>query len=327
MLSRIKTRLGESRADVAMSLIVIVWGVHYIVVKDALSHFAPLTFNAIRFSLGLSILLIAALRNGSAMRIRREDMGKLLVLGLIGPFGYQVLFIQAMGRTTSTNVALLVATMPTWTALLTISMGIVMIRRQMIVGIVMSLIGVAFVVLGRAGASFSLSSDDLLGSGLILVAAMLSAIYNIHVKSLIDRYGGSVIAVWTYILTTVGLIIVASPQLIRLTAHDLPLRVWPNLLYSGLLSSAMGFLVEYYAIRRIGPPRTAAYYNFIPLVAAAAGVIIIGEPLSIGLIIGGSLVLSGVVIVRRNTYLRFPPPKPLPEPRDTAVRVSPAVKS
>jgi drug/metabolite transporter (DMT)-like permease len=329
MLFRVQTLLRQRRADAAMSLIVIVWGVHYIVVKDAIAHLPPLTFNALRFSLGLPVLGVAAWRNRAALRVAREDLPRLLVLGLIGPFGYQIFFILGLGRTTSTNTALLTATMPTWTALLTILLGIVMIRRQMITGVIMSLLGVALVILGRSGAALSLSPDDLTGSALVLGGAMVAAFYNIFVKPLIDRYGGTVIAVWTYCLTAAGLIVVSAPDLLTLTARDLPPRLWPHLLYSGLLSSAMGFLVENYAIRAIGPARTASYYNFIPLIAAAAGVLVLGDSLSAALVTGGALTLSGVLVVRKNTYLRLPAradraPAPRPEP---AALTSPAADS
>ncbi len=49
----------------------LVWGVHYIVVKDALSDLAPLTFNAIRFSIGLPVILLAGLQRPAALRIAR----------------------------------------------------------------------------------------------------------------------------------------------------------------------------------------------------------------------------------------------------------------
>jgi drug/metabolite transporter (DMT)-like permease len=296
-----------------MALIVVVWGVHFIVVKDAISDLPPLTFNAIRFVMGLPLLLFLGLRNPAAMRIDRRDIPRLIGLGLLGPFGYQIGFILGLQHTTSTNTALLTATMPTWTALLTLVLGVIMIRRQLILGVVISLVGVVLVVMSRSGASLALSAEDLLGSSLALGAAIVTAIYNLSIKPLIDRYGGTVIAVWTYCLTTVALIVCASPDLITVTPADLPLSIWPHIIYSGVISCALGFLVENYAIRHIGPARTSLYYNFTPLIAAAAAVLVLGEPLNAGLVIGAGLTLWGVVIVRHNTYLRLPKTEPLPD--------------
>lgn len=311
-----------NRAEVSLSVIVVVWAVHFIVVKDAIDILPPLAFNALRFSLGLPLLLAAGLRSPSALRVDRRDIPRLLVLGMIGPLGYQIFFILGLDRTTSTNTALLVSTMPTWTALLTMALGIIMIRRQMITGVIMSLAGVALVILSQSGSGLSIAPSDLVGSGLALCGAIVAAWYNIMIKPLVDRYGSTAVAVWTYLITTGGLLLAAAPDLATLTADNLPLRVWPNLLYSGILSCGAGFLVENYALRRIGPARTASYYNFQPVIAAAAGVIVLGDPLTAGLVIGGVLVLWGVLVVRRNTYLRLPStPDPDPVRRRDAVPV------
>ncbi len=311
MFEVLKKPIRAHSADVAMSLIIVVWAVHFIVVKDALSDLPPLTFNAIRFSLGLPVLLIAALRDLPALRIARQDVPRLLMLGLIGPLGYQIGFILGLQRTTSTNTALLIATLPTWTALLSISMGIIMLRRQMIFGVIMSLIGVGLVIVGSSDTGLAISRGDLIGSTLALGAAVVSAVYYIGIKPLVDRYGGTVVAVWTYCITTAALLVIAAPDLIKLTPADLPMKFWPHLFYSGVLSSAFGFLVETYAIHHIGPTRVSVYYNFEPIIAAAAGIAVLGDPLTAGVVAGAALTLGGVMIVRRNTYLRLPKTEPI----------------
>ncbi|MBI5958583.1 MAG: DMT family transporter, partial [Chloroflexi bacterium] len=131
--------------------------------------------------------------------------------------------------------------------------------------------------------------------------------YNISIKPLVDRYGSTTVAVWVYVITMIGLLVVAIPDLARLSADQLPPRVWPNLFYSGVLSCGLGFLAESYAIRALGPTRMSSYSNFTPIVAAAAGIAVLGESISLGVLAGGALTLIGVVLVRRNTYLRLPP--------------------
>ena len=318
MLYRFQDVLRTRRADVAMSLITVVWAVHFIVVKDAITYLPPLAFNAVRFSLGLPVLLTAALRSPAGMRLARADVPRLLALGLLGPLGYQFFFAMAIDRTTTTNTALLTSTAPMWTALFSLALGILVIRRPMLIGLSMSVIGVSLVVLGGAESGPSLSTTDLLGSTMALSGALCAALYNISIKPLVDRYGSTTVAVWVYMITMVGLFVIAAPDLLTLTADNLPLRVWPNLLYSGVLSSASGFLVESYAIRSIGPTRMSSYSNFTPVIAAVAGILVMGDSLTAGLLIGGGLALAGVVLVRKNTYLRLSPTPPAPHPASAA---------
>jgi drug/metabolite transporter (DMT)-like permease len=78
----------------------------------------------------------------------------------------------------------------------------------------------------------------------------------------------------------------------------------PNILYSGLLSTGLGFPIANYALKALGPTRSAAYHNVTPIIAAGFGIILLSEPVTPGLAIGACLTLVGVVIVRQNTFIR-----------------------
>jgi len=300
------TRIAFKRylPEISMGLIILIWGFHFIVIKDAISGFDSRTYNSIRFAVGAPILSLLGLRYWR--RLAWRDGVRLLLLSLMGQTGYQVLFMQGLSLTTSTNTALLTATLPVWTAVLSIVLGLVRIHRLMILGVIITFGGVALVVLGQSGSRLSLSHDDLIGSGLVLLGTLLSAVFNLYSKPIVDRYGGMAVALWTYWITVVSLAVYALPQLVALSADDLPLRIWPNLFYSGVLAGVGGYVVWNYALRELGPSRAVNYYNFTPLVAAFAGVIVLGEPITAGLMLGGTLTLLGVVIVRRNLYLRPP---------------------
>lgn len=303
-MDNLRKSLYPWRADLAMSLITLIWGFHFVVVKDSLDDFAPLTFNAIRFALGLPLILLLAWRTPAARHVPRQAWGGILAIALLGSVGYQVAFVTSMNYTTSTNVALLIATSPTWTALISLAQRRLMALRGLLVGIALTLAGVVLVVLGRAGAGLALSHDDLLGSGIMLVGALLAAISALIGKPVVDRAGSMPVAIWSYMLTVSGLGLLALPDLITLTAADLPLRVWPNLLYSGVLSSVGGFIVWNYALRLIGPTRAAGYQNITPIIAAGSSILLLGESLTLALIAGGTLTLIGVILTRRNTFLR-----------------------
>lgn len=302
-----------------MSAITLIWGFHFVVVKDSLDDFAPLTFNAIRFSLGLPLMLLIAWRTPAAWHVPRAAWRGILAIAALGSIGYQVGFVNSLKYTTSTNVALLAATAPTWTALISLARGRLEVRRWLLIGIGITLAGVVLVVTGRAGSGLALSHDDVIGSLIMLVAALLAAISALIGKPTVDQAGSMPVAIWSFTLTVGGLALLASPDLITLTADDLPPRVWPNLLYSGLLSSVGGFVIWNYALRLLGPTRAAAYSNITPIIAALAGVLLLGESVTAVLLVGGVLTLVGVVLTRRNLFAR--PAKPTPDPDSTSAEV------
>ena len=316
----LQTSLQRHRADAMMTVMVFVWGFHFIVVKDAVGDMDPLTYNAVRFTVGLPALMLFALRDRAWLHVSRRDLWLLLVLTLTGPLLYQIGFALGIKRTTSANTALLVATMPAWTAFFSIALGLVEIRRRLLTGIAVTLAGMALVVLSRSENGLSLSHDDLVGSALVLGAAMVGGLGNVTSKPVVDRVGGMTMAIWKYIFSTIGLLAVSTPQLVHFSSDTLPLHTVPNVLYSGILSGVGGYMAVHIALKDIGPTRTSAYFNYNPIVAGAAGVLILGEPLTAGLLIGGALTLWGVSVVRHNTYMRkkasadpVQPPTPTPE--------------
>ena len=49
----LQSAFQRHRADALMTVMVFVWGFHFIVVKDAVGDMDPLTYNAVRFTIGL----------------------------------------------------------------------------------------------------------------------------------------------------------------------------------------------------------------------------------------------------------------------------------
>jgi O-acetylserine/cysteine efflux transporter len=305
--SVLKRLLKDHRADLLMSGMVFVWGFNFIVLKNGVENIPPLTFNALRFLIGLPLILLLAWCERHLIGMVRRDIVLVGLLALTGPVLYQIGFALGIKRTTSTNAALLVATMPTWTALVSIMIGMVQIRRRLLIGMGVTLVGVLLVVYSRSSGDFALSHDDLIGSALLLAAAIANGIANVVNKPVVDRLGGMRLAIWKYVFTTIGLSLIAAPGLLSLSGHDLPLRVVPNILYSGILSGVGGFVIVHYALHEMDPTRSASYYNFNPIVAAFAGILILGEPFSLLLLAGGVLTVGGVVVVRNNIYARRKP--------------------
>ncbi len=290
-----------------MTFMVIIWGFHFIVMKNAVEDLAPLTFNALRFVVGLPLLILFAAHERGWMHLALRDIALIAFLTAIGPLMYQVGFALGIKRTTSTNAALIIATMPTWTAFFSMVLRLVEVRRRLLGGMGMSLVGVALVVLSRSETGLALSRDDLIGSALLVGAAMAGGLANVFSKPVVDRIGGMPTAIWKYVFTSLGLVILSAPDLFTLTAQDVPLSAMPNVLYSGMLSGVGGFLIVHFAVREIGPTRMSSYFNFNPIVAAFAGIVILSEPFSVWLLVGGALTVIGVAVVRGNTYMRKRP--------------------
>ncbi len=303
-MSHLQRWVQDNSADLGMIFLSLILGFHFIVVKDALEIFQPITYNALRFTLAFPAVLALALRNRQLMRFEQQDLRYLFAITIVGLVGYQVLFVLSLNFTTSTNSALLIATMPIWTALISIFRRIMEPRTGLTIGLIVTFVGVAVVILSQGDASFSISRDDIWGSLMALGAAMALGTNAVLSQPLVVRYGGLSNALYKHMFTSLGLVIIAVPDLMTLRPADIPSSIWPNLLYSSFLASLSGFLISNYALGKIGAARTATYNNFWPIVAAISGIIVLGETLTPLLLIGGILTLAGVAIARHYMHSR-----------------------
>jgi drug/metabolite transporter (DMT)-like permease len=80
---------------------------------------------------------------------------------------------------------------------------------------------------------------------------------------------------------------------------EVSLDIWLALAYLGICGSFLGFVWYYQGISKIGPVRTAAYNNLIPVFAMLLSVIILGESIALYTLYGSLLVIGGVYLVNR----------------------------
>ena len=71
---------------------------------------------------------------------------------------------------------------------------------------------------------------------------------------------------------------------------------------SGALTSGLGYVIWYAALRGLTTPQAAVVQLSVPLLAAIGGVIFIAEILTLQLIISTALILGGILIVITGRY-------------------------
>jgi len=128
---------------IGMSL---VWGINFSVVKIALTDLSPLSFNSLRFVLASLFLLILLWILERDLSFRREDVGRLVLLGFIGHTLYQLCFISGIALTAAGESSLIYGTTPIFVALLSSVLGVERVRRKVWHSVILSFIGVFLVV-------------------------------------------------------------------------------------------------------------------------------------------------------------------------------------
>ncbi len=273
----------------------LIWGVNASVMKLAVTEMPPLVFNAARLGLA-SIALVALALGVRQTHLTRRDVGMLLVLGVLGTGLYQFFMIEGLARTRAGTTALILSSGPAFVALFGRLLGIERITRRGMMGIALSMVGIAFVALTQPDALTRRAT--LLGSALVLIGCICWSLFAVLIKPYANRLDGRVVTAITIVGGTVPLSLLALPALDRTAWDELSLATWGAIVYAGLASMVIAYLFWNRGVRLLGPTRTAAFGNLQPIFALAAARVILGEKPGVWQLVGALGIIAGVLLTR-----------------------------
>ena len=271
------------------------WAGNFIVIKSALTDVPPVGFTVLRFILASAILLVVLRWREGSIRISLRDLAPLAALGALGFGAYQILWTTALGRISAGDSAVLIAASPVLTALMAIALGTDAMTPAKLLGACISFLGVVIVV--AAGAGIALTGEAL-GYLLTLLAAVCWATYSVLGGPVLRRHSPLRATTWA---TVAGTVVMAVPGFAQLATADLSRIHAVDLLsvaYSGTLAAGIGNVIVLNGIGLLGPTRVTALQTLVPALAVVLAFLILGEPIRLGQIVGGAIIVGGVVLTR-----------------------------
>lgn len=279
---------------------VFVWGLTFISTKNLLEHFSPVEILLMRFAIGI-VALYPLCPHILHVRNRREELDFALA-GLFGICLYYLLENIALSYTYATNVGVIVAVVPFFTAILS---RIVFgkeekLGRWFFPGFAISMFGVAIVSFSGGEAGF-----DIKGDLLALLAGLMWAIYSIILRRIAVRgYNTMQITRRTFLYGFVFMLPAAwamgfDPDWGALLQPS----VMQDLLFLGLIASAVCYVTWGFSLTRLGAVSASLYIYLIPVITAIASALLLGEPLTYLTAIGVAFTLAGLILSQKGTGL------------------------
>jgi drug/metabolite transporter (DMT)-like permease len=291
-------------AHAGLFLMTVIWALNFVIIKIGLASVPAMAFNALRYPLASITVYLILRRSGPIPRPRGNDVWRVLALGFLGNFLYQLFFITGVDHTRAGTASLLLASTPIITALLSAALGHERVTPRMWIGAFAAFLGLALVVLGNPTATtegLHLRTGDLI----MVLASFSWAIYTVGSKKLIDRYGSLPFTAWTMWVGTIGLIAVGMPEMLALRYRSVPAFAWLALIYSGVLSIGVAYVLWYHGVRRIGNARTSAYSNLVPVLALLFAWLWLGEVPTGSQMLGAFVIIAGVTLARSGAAREF----------------------
>ena len=286
--------------DVSLFGVAIIWGVNIPIMKIGLDHpdMNGFVFSAVRLTISAVVLAAFAFRERrrGVLPNPRISWKSIIIFAIMISGVYQLLFLLGIERTTSGNTALIIATVPVWTALF----ARVFLSEKLLLmawgGLFVALAGTVIVALQKG--DVDASHEHLIGNLTVLGAALIwsgGTVYSRRLLKIISptqlSATAAVIALPVHLLFAIGHYESSLPALESDT-------VWLIILYAGVLSSGLALPMWNFGVRHAGAAHAAVIQNLIPLVAIIAAWLTRGESVTNAQLWGGTLIVSGLVIMR-----------------------------
>jgi drug/metabolite transporter (DMT)-like permease len=198
--------------------------------------------------------------------------------------------------TSAASTGLIFATAPVWGLLLGAVLGLERPTVRGIVGLALSVVGVAVVVFEGFGSG----GDSLIGDLLVLIASVGVGCYTVLSMPLLERHTPLAVAGYPVVFGAPFLLVLSSPYLLNLEWGSVGVGSWAAVVFSALFATAFAFAGWQRGISRIGANRVLVYQYLITVVGVASGIVFFGETLGIEKIVGGAVILIGVYLARRQ---------------------------
>jgi len=275
-----------------------IWSVAFVSNKALLAYISPIENMILRFSIAYLLLLLLYPR---LIPLQFVDEVRFFLLGFLGIFVYFLLENFALKYTQAANVGLYMGALPLFTAIFAHFLTKdERLNRNIIIGFLVAIVGIALILLDGVGFQVRLKGDLL-----AILAALVFALYSVALKLAPKGYHYIVITRKSFLYGILLMVcyFLLSGKSFHLQALTITV-VWSNILFLGLLSSGLAFILWQQGIERIGAMSASNYIYLVPLITAITGIVALGEKLTIKMVIGAILILIGLFIAQRRKVER-----------------------
>lgn len=282
----------KSSALLALAFAIFTWGISYVFVRSLVLASGPSDSIVIRMCSVAIICLPLLVFTG--WRIDRDDILKLILTGSVGMFGYFLGTIFGFARVSSGFGGIIISTQPMMIALMATALGTEKLSASMLVGMAISFAGSLFLFNGNAGAAQS-TSDLIIGGLMIFACGIAWAIYVIFSRPLVEKYGALKITAWSLILCAPPALVFASSSTWGAVA-DLRPSDWQALAFLSVISTFIALAAWNFAASHLRSTTMGASLYLVPVLAVAAGWLVLDEKITLTTLFAGFLILAGVAI-------------------------------
>lgn len=280
------------------------WGTAFMAIKVGLDYFPPVFFAALRYDVaGVVMLGYVAVASERRVPRGRDEWWLVFVGGTLLIAGYHAFLFVGEQYTTSAVAAVVVSLSPVLTT--GFARALLPSERLTPLGIAGLLLGLVGVVVLSAPDAGNLLSADVFGKALVFAAAVSFALGSVLTRRVDTDLPMETMEAWSMVLGALVMhaVSVARPGESLAAVEWAPEALWA-LAYLAIAASALGFLIYFDLLERLGPIEINLVSYVAPVFAALSGWWFLEEGIDLATVAGFLVIFAGFCLVKRETLVR-----------------------
>jgi len=294
----------NSRTTAIISVVVatILWGVNFHFAKIMLRESNFIEAGFWRYVLGVAALVIFSFNNLPKLQTLKANWSKLLLVGLIGLFGFNLFFFLALQYTSPLNAALIVSLNPVLTILLSHFILKTVITKPQVLGALVALCG-ALILLTQGDIKILQTLHFEKGDMIMLLAITMFSLYHVWTTKYGKNIDNRQFTLATNAVCLIAFIIATFFTTIKSPA-SYSQTFWLATFGNGVLATAVAYLLWNKGITRIGADKAALYMNIVPFTASVAA-LFFKVQFHLYHLVSGIIIIVGIIITQPSYYVTY----------------------
>jgi drug/metabolite transporter (DMT)-like permease len=259
----------------------------------------PASLALLRYCIGVCCLLPAVVLSRSRVRFAPRDLVPIALLG-ITQFGILIALLNyGLRSVPSARAALIFATFPLLTSLVAAALGRERLTPAKMTGVLLTILGVGL-ALGEKTLSRGAGDPIWLGELAVFASALSGAVCSVLYRPYLERYPTLPVSAFAMLASVAFLTPLAAGEGLFASWPEFTPGGWLAVVFIGF-SSGGGYYLWLWALSHAPPTQVTAFLALSPVTAAALGVWLLGEPVSLPAVLGLVSVGAGLALAHVQT--------------------------
>ena len=291
-------------ALIGATIVSIIYGVTFTIAKDVMPKYVD-AYGFILMRVGGSTILfwLVWLFSRRSKKIREEqidraDFPRIIWAAFFGVALNMLAFFKGLSLTSPISASLIMVSTPMIVLVLSAIIIKERMRKRMVFGIILGLIGTAFLIL--YGKSVGNATNASLGNFLVFVNATSYGLYLVMVKKLMDKYNAFTFVKWIYLIGFVMVLPFGWNGFEAINWTLMPTDMYWKIGFVVVFSTFLTYLLNLLSMRELKPTTVAVFVYLQPVFATVFAISLGKDELTWVKIVSAVMIFTGVYLVTQK---------------------------